>query len=91
MGEKTERNMRVQDRYDALMRAGKHGHYETMFRVVREEVDAERERCAKIAETWKSPLRPGTPARLYGHEEAAREIAEAIRAADGQERTRDGD
>jgi hypothetical protein len=34
--EKTERNRRVQKRYDELMAAGKHGHYETMFRVVRE-------------------------------------------------------
>lgn len=41
----------------------------------------ERERCAKIAETWKSPLRPETEARRLGHEEAAREIAAAIRAA----------
>lgn len=46
------RNARVQARYDALMAAGKHGHYETMFRLVREEVEAERERCAKIAETY---------------------------------------
>ena len=44
--EKTDRNMRVQARYDALMHEGKHGHYETMFRVVREEVEREREQCA---------------------------------------------
>ena len=37
--EKTERNKRVQQRYDELMREGKHGHYETLFRVVREEVE----------------------------------------------------
>jgi hypothetical protein len=37
--EKTARNRRVQARYDELMRQGKHGHYETMFRVVHEEVD----------------------------------------------------
>lgn len=36
---KSERNARVQTRYDELMREGKHGHYETMFRVVREEVE----------------------------------------------------
>lgn len=36
---KNERNARVQARYDELMREGKHGHYETMFRVVREEVE----------------------------------------------------
>jgi hypothetical protein len=35
---KTQRNARVQKRYNDLMRIGKHGHYETMFRVVREEV-----------------------------------------------------
>lgn len=37
--QKTERNFRVKARYDELMREGKHGHYETMFRVVREEVE----------------------------------------------------
>ena len=49
--QKTERNRRVQARYDELMREGKHGHYETMFRVVREEVERERERCARLCET----------------------------------------
>lgn len=34
-----ERNRRVQARYDELDHAGKHGHYETLFRIVREEVD----------------------------------------------------
>jgi hypothetical protein len=48
--EKSERNKRVQARYDALVAGGK-GHYETLFRIVREEVEAERERCAKVAET----------------------------------------
>jgi hypothetical protein len=37
--QKTQRNFRVKSRYDELMREGKHGHYETMFRVVREEID----------------------------------------------------
>lgn len=46
--DKTRRNIRTQARYDELMREGKHGHYETMFRVVREEVELERERCAGI-------------------------------------------
>lgn len=41
--QKTERNKRVQSRYDELMREGKHGHYETLFRVVREEVERDRE------------------------------------------------
>ena len=40
--EKCARNARVQSRYDELMREGKHGHYETMFRVVREEVERAR-------------------------------------------------
>jgi hypothetical protein len=44
MQQKNERNARVQTRYDELMQEGRHGHYETMFRVVREEVErAERE------------------------------------------------
>lgn len=37
--EKNERNARVQARYDELMREGKHGHYETLFRVVHEEIE----------------------------------------------------
>jgi hypothetical protein len=40
--QKTKRNFRVKARYDELMREGKHGHYETMFRVVREEVELDR-------------------------------------------------
>lgn len=47
-----ERNSRVQARYDELMREGKHGHYETMFCLVSEEVQRERNRCALIAEAW---------------------------------------
>jgi hypothetical protein len=39
MDDKIERNARVQARYDELMREGKHGHYETLFRIVREEVE----------------------------------------------------
>lgn len=39
MREKNERNARVKARYDELMVEGRHGHYETMFRVVREEVE----------------------------------------------------
>lgn len=34
-----QRNARVQARYDELQHIGKHGHYETMFQVVREEVE----------------------------------------------------
>jgi len=46
--EKNERNARVQQRYDELASAGKRGHYETMFKVVREEVEAERSRNATV-------------------------------------------
>lgn len=65
---KSARNARVQARYDALMAVGRRGHYETMFKIVREEVEAEREACAEIALAIDSGR---------GNE---REIAKAIRA-----------
>ena len=40
--ERMERNTRITARYDELMREGKHGHYETMFRIVREEIERDR-------------------------------------------------
>jgi hypothetical protein len=40
--EMNERNARIQARYNELMQIGKHGHYETMFQVVREEIERER-------------------------------------------------
>ena len=43
MNESTARNIRVQDMYDELMRIGRHGHYETMFQVVREEIESLRQ------------------------------------------------
>ena len=43
MNESIARNIRVQDRYDELMRIGRHGHYETMFQVVREEIESLRQ------------------------------------------------
>jgi hypothetical protein len=46
--QKSERNKRVQARYDELTHEAKHGHYETMFLVVREEVERERARCAIV-------------------------------------------
>lgn len=46
MESKEARNARVQARWDELWREGKHGHYETLFCVVREEV----ERAAALAE-----------------------------------------
>lgn len=36
-GGKTARNCRMQKRYDDLMKEGKQGHYETMFKVWHEE------------------------------------------------------
>lgn len=35
----TARNARVAARWDELHAAGKHGHYETLFQIVREEVE----------------------------------------------------
>lgn len=40
---------------------------------------AEREACASVAEKWESVFKPGTEARLLGHQEAALDIAAAIR------------
>ncbi len=81
---KNERNARVQARYDALMQVGRHGHYETMFKVVREEVEAERERCAKLAELWlttfgeRGPTSAAVSAQTWAND-AVKDIAEAIR------------
>lgn len=57
--EKCARNARVQSRYDELMREGKHGHYETMFRVVREEVER-----ARAAMAQRQPLTEPPPGLL---------------------------
>lgn len=43
-----ERNKRVQTRLGELMCEGKHGYYESLFRVVREEVEAEMVECALL-------------------------------------------
>jgi hypothetical protein len=40
-----ERNAWAQTRYDELMHEGKHGHYETLFRVVREAEERARREC----------------------------------------------
>lgn len=77
--QKTERNCRAQARYDELMRDGKHGHYETMFRVVREEVEAERERCATICES-----------RIDDREQARAALAAAKALAEGSTRDKIG-
>lgn len=39
------------------------------------------EEAAKISETWRCSLRPGNPQRLLGHQDAAAQIAAAIRIA----------
>ncbi|RUX04766.1 MAG: hypothetical protein E5V51_00310 [Mesorhizobium sp.] len=57
--------------------AAKEGNNLTV--IIARAILAERERCAKIAAEWKSPLRPGTEARRLGHDEAAHEIARKIR------------
>lgn len=77
--EKRGRNARVQARYDELMAEGKRGHYETLFRVVREEVEAERERCAKIAENY-SNAKPGDISEVMAGD-WQHGIAAAIRGA----------
>lgn len=62
MEQKTQRNCRVQARYDELMREGKHGHYETMFRVVREEVERkETEVNRAMRQALTSAEDPGEP------------------------------
>lgn len=47
---KNKRNARIVRRLDSLMSQAKHGFYESVFQVVREEVEIEREVCAKICE-----------------------------------------
>jgi hypothetical protein len=45
------RNQRIMDRYNELIRQpGAHGHYETIFRIVREEVDSAIDAAAEIAD-----------------------------------------
>lgn len=53
--QKHERNWRVQSRYNELMRDGYRGHYEAMFRVVQEEVEAARAalQCAQAPQPTK--------------------------------------
>jgi hypothetical protein len=54
MQDKTQINKRVQARYDFLMEQGKHGHYETMFKCVHEELallDAHTQAAAQGAQT----------------------------------------
>jgi hypothetical protein len=50
--EKTRRNFRVKARYDELSREGRHGHYETLFRVVREEIERDRAESAHRRLQW---------------------------------------
>lgn len=76
-------------RWDADMRAIKRWQKETGHELtwpdhadlvvwLLQKLEEEQKRCAKIAREWKSSLRPGTRERLYGHQEAAREIAKEI-------------
>ena len=52
---KETRNARVQSRYDELTSEGKHGHYETLFRVVKEEVDRAWEQAQKMYASDETP------------------------------------
>jgi hypothetical protein len=72
MREKTERNKRVQARYDKMSAGGKHGHYETMFKIVREEVEAERERCNEEIDRLRADLRENQEDR--GQNERLRDL-----------------
>ncbi len=76
METKTDRNCRVQKLYDELMAEGKHGHYETMFLVVRLEVEAERDACALACDSWRSGCDNRT---MQAEAWAAAECAKAIR------------
>jgi hypothetical protein len=44
-----ERNARVQARWDELAKKAKHGHYETLFQIVREEVERSEKQKLKDA------------------------------------------
>ncbi|ANL71893.1 hypothetical protein AMC83_CH01910 [Rhizobium phaseoli] len=69
MRDKTQINKRVQARYDFLMEEGKHGHYETMFKCVHEELalqhaqgfkagqEAMRERAADYIDNYENELK----------------------------------
>lgn len=67
---KTAINARVQNRYDELMREGKHGHYETMFRIVHEEIARERE--SMIADGWRQCAQGQRTTQFCGMAEEAR-------------------
>ena len=92
----TERNCRVQKLYDELMAEGKHGHYETMFRIVRLEVEAEREACAMVCHSIAFDMRihPLASRGALDCKKAitARSNAKAVGldAAGGQSHTSDG-
>lgn len=45
---KTVINCRAQKRYDELMAIGKHGHYETMFQVIHEEINHALTHCIEV-------------------------------------------
>lgn len=76
---KEQRNARVQARWDDLTAEGKHGHYETLFRVVREEVERERETCAKIADDYARIAAMSDQPHAWLREDMAELIAADIR------------
>lgn len=78
----TERNKRVQTRYDELMHEGKHGHYETIFRVVREECQQavevrERELLRKL-EALQMRLAPIEEARQQARDAALEQVLDIL-------------
>lgn len=76
-GAHEQRNARVQSRYDELMRMSKHGHYETLFQVVREEVFREREACAQRLDAEADALLDGQSPKFA---QVCSEMAAALRA-----------
>lgn len=67
--------------FEAMYRVFDEGQAEDLARVAIAIVRSQTlDEAARVARGWKSSLRPGTEARRLGHEEAAREIAAAIRA-----------
>lgn len=64
--DRRERNRRVSARYDELARDGKHGHYETMFRVVHEEVERERAKWQDLVASQQRPMHAPGYSRWLG-------------------------
>lgn len=85
LSEMNKRNSRVQGRYDELMAIGDHGHYETMFRIIKEEVElaSEMQRRAECFDElrealyglWIANCRAGLEEDFSSEQKAAMQIA----------------